>query len=212
MTEIRFKARLMFQPPWEATSINGGPLKHRARLAIDPETTWGKESLKLIRDTRKAVAKEKWKNKAEGILETIRGDKNKESWFESDYRNAEGDVQEGFEGLYHLSALSDAMPLMLDADRTEISKRDRRMYSGCYVVAKVDIYAQDNEHGKGMRAGLMGLQFWKDGDAFGSSGKIAKVEDFEDLSDTGEDDDEKPAKPSSSARRPPVEDDDDDIA
>ncbi|WCD56201.1 hypothetical protein [Caulobacter phage BL94] len=205
MTTIRVKARLAFQPPWKATSINGGPEKFRARLMFDPDTDWGKESIKLIRDTRKAVAKDKWKAKADGILEMNKNDRNKESWFESDYRSQDGEVVAGFEGMYHLSTLADVMPLIIDKDRTELSRKDGRPYSGCYVIAQVEIWAQDNDSGKAMRAGIQGLQFWKDGDAFGGGGKIAKVDDFEDLSDQG-DDDEAPR----SSRRPPVVADDDD--
>jgi len=223
MTEIRVKARLAFQPPFKSKSINNGPEKYRARLMFDPATEWGKESIKLIRETRKAVAKERWKAKADGILETIKGDRNKESWFESDYRSSDGENVDGFEGMFHMSALSETLPLMIDRDRTEVTARDGRFYSGCYVVAKLDIYPQDNEHGKGMRCGLMGLQFWKDGDAFGG-GRRASADDFDDLSDTGEEDeDETPRRTAPSrgsegsgagarARRAPVEDDDDDIA
>lgn len=204
--EIRFKARLAFQPPWKATSIQGGPEKFRARFMIDPETDWGKEALKTIRDARLKVATEKWKTKAkaEAILDLIKNDRNKESWFESDYRNSEGDVVAGFEGMFHMSALSDTMPLIIDKDRTELTRKDGRPYSGCYVVAKVDIWAQDNDSGKGMRVGLMGLQFWKDGEAFGG-GKIAKADDFDDLSDQGEEDD----VPTTRRSRPEPDEDDD---
>lgn len=227
MTEIRVKARLAFNPPWEPTSINNGPPKFRARLMFDPDSDWGKESIKIIRATRKevAVVKFKGKAKAEAILDTIKGDKNKESWFENDYRNQEGEVTEGFEGMFHLSTLADEQPLMLDRDRAELSKRDGRLYSGCYVVAKIDIWGQDNAHGKGMRATILGLQFWKDGVGF-SGAKRAKVDDFEDLGVEDDDDDDavsrasarRPAdeddeKPAPKKRRPPPpEDDDDDVA
>lgn len=216
MTEIRVKALLGWPALVKPTSINNGPLKFRARLGFDPDAAWGKDSIKLIRDTRKAVAKEKWKGKAEGILDFMKGDRNKESWFESDYKSQEGDVHEGFAGLYHLSTLNEIMPLLLDNDRTELDAQEarQRFYSGCYVAARVDIYPQDNEHGRGMRAGLMGVQFWKDGTNFGG-GKKAKVDDFEDLSDTGEDDEpeEKPRPKASAKRKPePVDEDEYDIA
>ena len=62
-----------------------------------------------------------------------------------------------------------------------------------------------------MRANIMGLQFWKDGDAFSGGGRRSDAEKiFEDLSVTGEDDDDAP-KASTRSRRP-AEDDDDDIA
>ena len=220
--KITVKARLAFAPPWSPTSVNGGPEKFRARLMFDPKADWGKASIKEIRAARLAVATEKWKTKAkaEAILELIAGDKNKESWFEKDYRTQDGELIEGFEGMYHLSTLADVQPLMIDRDRTELTKRDGRLYSGCYVVAKLDIWAQKNDHGNGMRATIMGLQFWKDGEAFGGGGQRANAEDFEDLSDLGDDEDapttrRRPAddedEPAPRKRRRPVEDDDDDI-
>jgi hypothetical protein len=189
MPEIMLKnVRIAFTNAiWAPSSINGGPEKFRLRVMLDPKEN--ADSVKLLRDTRAKVAKERWKGKAEGILETIKGDKNKESYFESDYKNQEGEVVEGFEGLYHLSTLNDVQPLIIDRDRTELTKRDGRPYSGCYCNVKVDIYAQDNTHGKGMRANLLGIQFLRDGDAFGGGGRKAKVDDFEDLGDQGEDDD-----------------------
>jgi hypothetical protein len=50
----------------------------------------------------------------------------------------------------------------------------------------VDIWAQENKFGKGVRAQLLGVQFVKDGEAFRKTSK-ASEDDFADL---GVDDDD----------------------
>jgi len=47
-------------------------------------------------------------------------------------------------------------------------------------LAIVDLWAQDNQYGKGIHAKLLGVQFMKDGDAF-SAGAVIADDDFEDL-------------------------------
>lgn len=199
-----------------------GEAKYGCVLIIDPKAN--KDAVKLIRDTIKAVAKEKWKDKSAGVLRVIEGDNQKYCWFEEDKLNAEGDPVDGFEGMFYLSCKSPIQPTLLDRDRTELTKKDGRPYAGCIVVGKVDIWAQDNAHGKGMRAQVQGLQFMRDGDAFGG-GTRSKVEDFEDLGDLGEEEDDAPKSRRKAAaadddapaarRKPPArrpaEDDDDDI-
>lgn len=207
MVEITIRGRLAFPSLWEPSSVNNGPEKYRARIIIDPSDPWGKKAVRAIDAARDEVAKAKWKGKAAGIMEANKGDKNKETWFKSDYRSSEGEVLDGFEGMYHLSTLSDGQPTIIDADRTELTKRDGRPYSGCYCVFKVDIWPQDNSNGKALRAQLMGVQFWKDGPGFGGGGKKAKADEFEDLS-AEDDEDEDTPRANTSARRPRDEDED----
>lgn len=49
----------------------------------------------------------------------------------------------------------------------ERSAAARKLYGGCYVNAAVFFWAQDNKHGKGIRAQLVAVQFSKDGESFG---------------------------------------------
>lgn len=212
MTMITVRGRLAFASIWTPTAFGDSPVeKYRARIIIDPKDT---ASVKAIRDARKQVAEAKWAKKATGIMSAIAGDRQKDSWFESDYVSQDGEINDGFEGMFHLSTTSEVQPTIIDRDRTELSRRDGRPYAGCYCVFKVDIWPQDNKNGKAMRAQLAGIQFWKDGDAFGG-GVRAKVDDFDDLSDLGEDDEPttERAAPKAAGRKPaPPADDDDDIA
>lgn len=58
-----------------------------------------------------------------------------------------------------------------------------RIYSGCYVNAIIEFWAQDNQWGKRINAQLCGLQFVKDGEAF-SGGRPAGTDDFDVVEST----------------------------
>lgn len=175
--------RLAFPALWEAESVNGGAPKFGARLIIEP----GSENAKKIDAAVAEAAKLKFKAKADAVMKIIANDKMKMCYLKSDYANDEGDVYDGFEGMYHLSAKADAQPTIIDRDRTRLTQADGRPYSGCFVNAIVEIYGQDNTHGKGMRCGLKGIQFVKDGDAF-QGGAPASADEFDDLTDGAHED------------------------
>lgn len=205
--------RLAFSDIWvpKPPQDGKGDAKYGATFIIDPKTNAA--AVKEIRAAIKQVAKEKWGKKADNIMRVIEGDNQKFCWFEEDKLNAEGDVVDGFEGMFFLNSKSPIQPGIYDKDRTELTRADGRPYPGCMVIAKVDIWAQDNTFGKGMRCQLKGVQFFKDNDSFGG-GTRSKADDFEDLSDLGDEDEaeEKPARNAAkpAKRKPAMADADDD--
>lgn len=183
MAQIKLKFRMGFPALFEPDRFDEkGKLMYSVKGIILP----GSAEEKLLDATVQEVAKAKWGAKAPAILKAIADDKQKMFFMKKDYCNESGDPYDGFEGNYYLTAKNEVQPLIIDKDRTELQKKDGRPYSGCWIVAKIDVYAQDNSFGKGMRASLLGVQFLRDGDAFAGGAK-AKVDDFDDLSDTGED-------------------------
>lgn len=52
-------------------------------------------------------------------------------------------------------------------------------YSGCYVNATIEVWGQDNEHGKRLNAKLKAVQFVADGEPFGAA-PTDPNEDFDD--------------------------------
>lgn len=94
----------------------------------------------------------------------------------------------GYPGSFYLSPSSDTRPTVVDRDRTPLTKDDGRIYSGCYVNAQVELWVQDNKWGQRVNATLLGIQFVKDGDAFGSGSPPANPDDFPDLDADGDDD------------------------
>lgn len=133
-----------------------------------------------VAELRKAftvVAKEKWGVKADAIVKSLTATDK------LCLRDGEAKSElEGYSGNLYVSARSKVRPLVLDADRTPLVADDGKPYSGCYVNASIEIWAQDHsDFGKRINAGLRGIQFVRDGDAFSGGGKPASEEEFADL-------------------------------
>ncbi len=175
--------RLAFAVLWTAESFQGGEGEKRfsASFPIDPKSA----NVALIETAIQKAAKEKWKDKSGAILKKLKAD-GRMCYFRAEKTSAEGEVYDGFEGMYSLAAANKARPLILDRDKTQLTEEDGKPYSGCYVDALVEIWAQDNRWGKRINAALKAVRFREDGDAFGDGGSKASSDDFDDLADTGE--------------------------
>lgn len=88
---------------------------------------------------------------------------------------------DGYAGHMTLKASTKKRPLVLNKDKSPLTEEDGVVYSGCYVNAIIDLWAQDNQFGKRINATLLGVQFAADGEAFSSGGKSANPDDFDDL-------------------------------
>ena len=115
----------------------------------------------------------------------------------------DGDLEDwdGYEGCMYISAnamLKDK-PLVLtnrkDGNGNWIEAQpggQASPYSGCYVIAVIEVWAQDNEHGKRLNARLKSVQFFKDGEAFGAAPSNPNEDFTDDMAGTtgGYDDDD----------------------
>lgn len=162
---------------FEAKQVNGeGDPRHSAVFIIDPAN---KALVKKIDDAILAVATEKWKDKAKGVLADLEK-KGRVCFLKAPKTNQNGEVYEGFEDTYSITASNKARPLVIDRDKTPLTQADGRPYSGCYVNGLIELWAQDNQWGRRINASLKGVQFVKDGDAFGG-GTPASPDEFDDL-------------------------------
>ena len=182
--KLKVHARLSWNDLFTPSDYKGdGIFKYRATFLVEP----GSEADKSIREAIKTVATEKWKEKAPGILKGMANNKNLFCYVETDM-----EAKNEGEFLMALTASrqkADGRPEVRDRDTTPLAEDDGKPYSGCYVIGIVDIWAQDNGYGKGVRASLAGVQFVKDGQAFKKTVK-AKDDDFEDLGVEDEEADE----------------------
>lgn len=126
------------------------------------------------------AAKEKWGAKADTVYKALTvADK---------LAIHNGDTKaeyEGYEGNFFVNARNKTKPAVRDIDGvTTLTAEDGKPYAGCYVVAHIEIYAQDNAFGKRINASLRGVQFYADGDAFSGS-PPASDEEFDNLEATG---------------------------
>lgn len=129
------------------------------------------------------VAQEKWGAKAPQVLAALKEDKKlclHPGTHKADY--------DGFneDGALYVSTGSPTQPTLLRRNKEQCTPDDGQLYSGCYVDASLEIWAQDNGYGKRVNAQLSGVRFRRDGDAF-SGGRPADPDEFEDLSDLGSD-------------------------
>lgn len=169
--------RLSFPNLFKAVAFEeGGDKKYDATFLIEK----GSDNDKRVQKAIKEAAVAKWGAKADAILKSIQGNNNK-------YAYKDGDLKEydGYEGMMSIKAKTKERPILVDQARRPIAEEDGVFYAGCYVTAVIDVFAYDTKMGKGISAGLTGVQFVKDGDAFGAA--RPEAEDlFEDLSEGAE--------------------------
>lgn len=75
-----------------------------------------------------------------------------------------------FAGKMTIKASTKRRPLVIGRDKAPITEDDNIVYAGCYVNSIVSLWAQNNQFGKRINAQLDGVQFHKDGEAFGDGG------------------------------------------
>lgn len=172
--------RLAFPNLFEPSSIEGSDPKYNAKFIIPSNHPQIAELEKAMLE----VAKGKWGAKGQQVFDNLTkaGKKPEVGFVKEPYKNRDGDAYDGFEGAYYVTASNKARPLIIDGDRTPLTQADGKPYAGCYVNAIVEFWAQDNSFGRAIRATLKGVQFVRDGDAFGG-GAPASVDEFDDLGD-----------------------------
>jgi hypothetical protein len=152
-----------------------GDFRHTATFIVEP----GSANDAAIQDAIQKEAVALWGKKADAFLEDMRGNKNKFSYMKNK-KDKTGEVYEGFENRYALSAVrkqKDGAPIFLhkfkDPETGKAQKltgKEGVIYAGCYVNAKVEMWAQSGTY-SGMRCGLLGVQFQDHGDSFGGASR-----------------------------------------
>ena len=151
--------------------------KFSAAFVMEP----GDPQIEAIAAEMMRVALSKWGDSSgklsPGIIATL---KAKPCLHPNDEKmNSDGSPMGGFTpGGMYFNASSLLPPTTIDQYGKKVEESDGVIYAGCYVNVMVDFWAQDNEWGRRINAGLAGVQFAADGDAFGG-GRPASVGDFE---------------------------------
>lgn len=185
--QIRVKnVRIAFPSLGEPEAFGDGEPAYQAKFIIAPKS----EQAKAIKEAIQAVAKEQWKDKAADVLKLLTEDK-KLAYVEAAYRNKKsGETYAGFENAHYLSARnSKNRPTIYNKANVKLeSSRDIEslIYSGCYVHAVLDLWAQDNKWGRRVNCTLQGVMFAAHGENFGGS-SVANDSAFADLAVAEED-------------------------
>ena len=188
LTNVRLAFPDLFVP---SRYNDASPLQYGAVFLIKK----GDKNHKAVQAAYEEVAESAFGDQAGALLRRIKENPQVNCFTDGDLK----EHLDGYAGHMSLSSKNKKRPTVVDRDRTPLTEDDGKPYAGCMVNAKVELWAQANEHGKAMRASLLGVQFAGDNDSFGGGGKVASAEDFPDL---GVDEDETDADeaPKKSAR------------
>lgn len=184
-------ARLSYPNLFEPTAFENGEPKFGGDFIIEPTTQvyadFGKGMVKTTAaDVWLAVADEGWKGKGKTILDTLEG--SKKSLRDGDKKLTKaGDPVDAYVGHWYITAKNKTRPLVLDRDKSPLTAADGKPYSGCYVNATIDVFANTKPAVKGVFASLKGVQFAKDGASFGG-GSASTPDEFDEL-ESGADED-----------------------
>ncbi len=159
--------RLSFPSIFKRSEFNGVEGKFEATFLMNKEN-----QAKLISKVEAKIAEIQKENK-------IKVSPDKICLKDGDYVD-----YDGYDGCMSIKAGSNRRPTIIDRDKAPLVEEDGKPYAGCYVNAVVELWAQDNNYGKRVNCNLLGIQFVKDGDSFGTG-----ANDCTDDFDAFEDDD-----------------------
>lgn len=179
MSIINIKGRLSFEHIFQPDATEGSAPAYSATILLpknDPQ-------VEKVKAAIHSVAEAKWKAKTAKVLpQLINGGK-------TCFRDGDLTDYSNYADMMYLTARNKQRPSTFDAHVNPVVEADGVIYSGCYVEARVELWAQDNTYGKRVNAKLLGVRFIKDGDRFGSGSGPAKAEDFEVLPEEDENED-----------------------
>lgn len=196
MTEQLKDVRLTFPQLWEPKQVNGqGDPKFSGAFLFKPDHSARTQLLNAV----VAAAKAKWGEALVDVKEPDPADATKiitvkRPNYEVVLKQLkatdricvhDGDSKseyDGYAGHLFVNASNKIKPLVIGPNRENLVPADGKPYSGCYVNAIVEIWAQDNQFGKRINASLMGVQFVRDGERL-AGGAVAAADDFEAIPD-----------------------------
>lgn len=162
-------------------AIGEGEAAYGARFIIDPNDP----DVGLLDEAMAEAAVEKWREDGADVLSMLIAGK-KVCFEHAPYRSTKtGKPYAGFEGKFSLGTRSaKTKPTVVNEFGKEVESKlqiEQLIYSGCYVHAKVEIWAQDNQFGRRVNAALLGVMFAGRGESFGGGSGAAEADDFADM-------------------------------
>lgn len=174
--KLRIYGRLSFEHIFRPSSTQGSEPAYSATILIpknDPQ-------IAEIRKAMSYVAEQKWKTRAQGVLKNLYA-AEKTNLRDGDLKTELSKTYQGYEGMMYVTARNKNQPSIFDKGCKPVQESSGLIYSGCYVNALIEFWAQDNANGKRINGSLLGVQFVKDGDRFGGGSGPAKADDFDVL-------------------------------
>jgi hypothetical protein len=177
LTDVRLSFPRLFTP--EAFE-EGGTKTFQATFLLDPSNEEHKRVLKNIQKDALRLAKEAFG--ADFTLKQLKG-----------MCFGKGDdlpkVYDGYEGMYYVRTANTVRPAVANRRGEPVAEGDpQEPYAGCFVNGTLSLWVQNNKWGKRINANLRGVQFVRDGEAFGQE-PISAENEFEALDDNSPADD-----------------------
>lgn len=180
------RVRVSFFHGFEPQAFEGSKPAYTMHLLLEE----GHPQRKELEAVLQRVAKATWGANAAAVYKQLKTQDRLCLRDGSTKLTSEGEIMEGYDGAVYLSARSYKRPTIIDRDRTPLTADDGRPYSGCYVNAIVEIWAQaGGQYGKRINCQIQGVQFVEDGESFGGGGRTASADEFESLADEFDGDD-----------------------
>lgn len=177
LNNVRLSYPHLFQPNKFDPSDTKSPAKFRATFLLAADHP----DMAKLKAAITQEAKNLWKEKAGQVIASIKDNPNKYPILQDGNKKG-GD---GYEGNWSVAASHTMRPRIVDRDgKTPLVEADARPYAGCFVNAVIDVAAM-TKMGNGVYGYLKGVQFVKDGDAFGGGAPLAE-DAFAPLDDTGD--------------------------
>ena len=142
--------RLSFPSLWVRSIFDGKEGKYEATFLIPKSDTETKN--KMDTTIRQMIAESKLKIPKDKIC----------------VKDGDDYEFDGYENTWTLKASNNRQPTLLDTDKTPLTTDDGKIYAGCYVNAVIEFWVQNNNYGKRINANLLGVQFVKHGEPFGT--------------------------------------------
>lgn len=145
--------------------------KYKANLLLDPSNKENADAIAAVYAAAKKLIAESGINQKEFKLCFGKGDTK---------------TYDGYAGMIYVSASNSTRPTVVNRRRDPVVEGDHEApYSGSYVNATITLWLQNNKWGKRINANLRGIQFVRDGEAFGARPADAETE-FEPLDEGAE--------------------------
>jgi hypothetical protein len=167
--------RLSYAHIWQPTKLPKEPpekLKYQCTFLIPKDNVDLVAAIKAAFNEEKEIGKAaKWGGKIPAGMDHILrdGDQPKEE---------DGDVAEEYKGHWYIVAKDKNQPGIVNRKGETITKPSE-VYSGCYALGSITLYAYNVDTAKGIAAALNNIMFIKDGEPF--SGKTDAATDFADF-------------------------------
>ena len=156
----------------------GQEKKFQATFLLDPSDADHAVQIKEIKKTAAALMRDAYGADfaPSGLKGICFGDGNKKV-------KEDGTVSEGYKDMFYISVTNTVRPAVANRKGEPVAEGDPQCpYGGCYVNGTLTLWAQNNKYGKRINGNLRGVQFVKDGEAFGA-GPVSVEDEFEALED-----------------------------